>query len=123
MFKNASSQKLIIFSLLCFFLLSAVWLFSISEKYQNPQNNPAWWALYFENPEDSSLNFVVENHGRKQTFAWEILEGKNILQTGSQKISAEEKTNISVSRENIPDAKIIVRVSADGATKEIYKNF
>jgi hypothetical protein len=123
MLKNLGSQKLIILSVIIFFILSSIWLFFISAKYMNPDYNSDWWALHFADPKDQSLNFTIENHSLKNNFHWEITDGTKNIEIGDVEIFKSQKKNIPIDIQNVSDKKIIIRVSTDNnEVKEIYKN-
>lgn len=103
--------------------MSSAWLFFISAKYMNPDYKTDWWAVYFENPQDQSLNFTIENHSSKNNFHWEITGGQNKLQEGDILVSKGNKKNIPVDFQTEDNKKVIIRVSTDNnEAKEIYKN-
>jgi len=89
----------------------------------NPDYKTDWWAVYFENPQDQSLNFTIENHSSKNNFHWEITGGQNKLQEGDILVSKGNKKNIPVDFQTEDNKKVIIRVSTDNnEAKEIYKN-
>ena len=112
-------SKLILF-LIILFIASSVWLFHASQKSTDSNNSESWWALYFENPNDSSLNFVIENHSDKTDFHWKLTDGKNVFEENEVKIEKGKTTNISV--DGAVSGKNIIEVELGKEKKEIYKN-
>lgn len=123
MFEKINSQKLVIISIVSFFVLSSFWLFLTSKKYMNPDHNSDWWSIYFENPKNQDLTFVIENHSLKNAFQWKVFDKEIVVREGSVEIPKGETKKISVDFQAEINEKIIVRVSADNEIKEIYRNF
>jgi len=102
--------------------ISSIYLFSIDSRYNNPQYNKNWFALYFSNPKSNNSNFVIENFSASTKFHWEITNSnkEKILENNIQ-INSGEKKEIPIDQ-ILTDKKIIIRVSTDNSTQEIYKN-
>lgn len=115
-------QRKIILFLLIFFIAGSAWLFHSSDKFLDPDAGKNWWALYFENPNDASLNFSIENHSEKTDFRWEVADEKNKLQEEDIKIEKGATTTIKVEN-NFNSKKIIIQVIAGDEKRELYKNF
>lgn len=123
MTQKLDSQKLIIISIISFFVLSSFWLFFISGKYMNSDYNSDWWSIYFENPKSQDLNFVIENHSLKNSFQWKIIKEEKIIKEDQLEIPGGETKKIPIDFQVETNEKIIIQVSTDGETKEVYKNF
>ena len=123
MTQKFDSQKLIIISIISFFVLGSFWLFFISGKYMNPDYNSDWWVTYLENPESKDMNFVIENHSLKNTFQWKVIEKEIVVKEGSTEIPKGEIKKIPINFQLETNEKIIIQVSTDNETREIYKNF
>ena len=121
--KNFNSQKLIILSLVVFFVLTSFWLSFISARYLNPDYNSDWWAISFENPKNQSLNFTIENHSSKNNFHWEAISNDTIKQEDNIQLAKGEIKNIPIIFSTEVGRKITIKVSTDNEVKEIYKNF
>lgn len=115
-----SSNKSIIISLIILLGISFLYLActETSQQSSQPQN---WWVVYFENPKDNSLDFVIENNSNEKNFHWEILEENNKLAEGKIEIAKGEKKSIPVN--NFKKNKITIKVLAGQETREIYKIF
>ncbi len=118
-------KKIIIFTIVLF-IASSFWLFYQSDKQRNINSGEDWWAVYFADPKDDSLDFSIENHSRKNDFRWEIvLDGKKI-QEGEIDVPKGETINSNfqdMNLDNFRGKRISVKITADGEIKEIYKNF
>ncbi|MDO8241135.1 MAG: hypothetical protein Q7T51_04115 [Candidatus Moranbacteria bacterium] len=114
-------QTKIILFFIVLFLASSVYLFSIDSRYNDPTYNKNWYALSFVEPKSDSLNFAIENFSANINFHWELLAGKEKVETGNVEIQTGEKKEISLSQ-IAADQKMTVRVSSGDATQEIYKN-
>lgn len=116
-----SQQTKIIIFIIIIFIASSAYLFWVDAKNNSPDYGKDWWAVYFENPKDNSLNFTIENHSNKNDFHWEVSDGKNKLDAGNIKIEkgATWTSDVQVS---VSDKKMTIRVSNSKDTKEIYKN-
>ena len=117
------NNKTIIFSTIIFLLLSFVFLAIVEKKASDP-NNQNIWMLYFDNPQDQSIDFKIENHSTNVSFHWQVTADKTIIKEGNAIISLSETKNIpvSISIPELAGKKITISVTSDGKTKEIYKN-
>ena len=115
------SNKSIILSLLIFLLFSLGFL-AYTETQQQSPTNQNWWVVYFLNPKDESLDFIIENNSDETGFHYEISGGENNLEEADVEIAKGTKKEIFLN-ENIASEKIIIRVSAGSEKREIYKNF
>lgn len=104
------------------FLVSSFLFLAWNETQQQSPTSQNWWVVYFSNPKDKSLDFVIENNSNEAGFRYEISDGKNHLQEANIEIAKGAKKEIFFN-ENIASERIIIRVSAGNETKEIYKNF
>jgi hypothetical protein len=122
MFRNMNHQKLIILSVIVFFIASSAWLFYTSQKYSDPAYNSGWWGVYFADPKTPGLNFIIENHSIDENFKWEVLSDKGKIKEGTASVAIGQKENIQVKPENIETKKITIRVSNGTEIREIYRN-
>lgn len=114
-------NKSIILSLLIFLLFSLGFL-AYTETQQQSATNQNWWIVYFENPKNGNLSFIIENNSNKTSFHYETSDGENSLEEADVEIVKGAKKEIFLN-ENIASEKIIIRVSAGSEKREIYKNF
>jgi hypothetical protein len=113
-------MKKIIISLILFLFLSFIFLAYTETKQENPQSQN-WWVIYFTNPKDSNLDFVIENNSNKTNFHYEILSDKNNLEEKDIEIGKGIKKEIPVNINDTSDKKITIRVSIGDDIREIYK--
>lgn len=118
---NHMNNKTIIFSTIGFLLVSFIFL-AFTERRQQDPNSQNWWAIYFENPKNNSLNFVIENHSSNESFQWEIAADKDSVTKGIVNIKKGDKKTIPVSSNSITNKKITITVTSGNSKKEIYKN-
>lgn len=113
------NQKFIIISL-TFFILASFSFLAISEKRQHAIEDG--WFLYFNNIQDNSLNFTIENYSDKNNFTWEISTAGQSPIKGDTAILKGNKENVII---NNPFKKGQAKITVYHAkeTKEIYKNF
>lgn len=119
------SNKSIIISIIIFLGLSFLCL-AYTENRQQSSSSQNWWVVYFENPKDENLNFIIENKSKNDNFYWEVLSGENIIRKGSVNVREGEMKKIEIANSEIEsqgDGKLIIRVGAGNETKEIYKIF
>ncbi|HCP08801.1 MAG TPA: hypothetical protein DIT25_03330 [Candidatus Moranbacteria bacterium] len=120
-------QKKIIILIVALFAVSSSYFFHVSEKGMSMDHEKNWWAVYFNNPKDNSLNFTIENHSGKNDFAWEVLDGNgNMLIEGDLNIAKGESRELSSQAwelSSLPSGKISIQVSNGQGKREIYKNF
>lgn len=114
-------QKNIIIFILILFLASSIWLFSVADKYTNPDYQKNWWAVYFSDPKGESLDFVIENHSDKTDFHYVISSDNQKIQEADVKIEKGSQAKLSPAQAD--SKKITIQVSAREEKKEIYKNF
>ena len=89
------NQKKIISFLIIFLLISFFYLAYVEKKQADLNYQKNWWVLSFDNPNDNSLDFVIENHSSKNNFHWEVLSDTdkikeadiNIVKGNSAKIN------------------------------------
>ena len=92
------------------------------EKNKHDYNlNKNWWALYFENPKDSSLSFVVENHSSSSSFHSEILLEKNKISENDFILQKNEQKLFPVNATDLKNKKITITITSGEQKKEIYK--
>ncbi len=118
------NNKTIIFSTIFFLIVSFAFL-SLVEKNKADINNQNVWSLYFENPQSQALDFDLENHSTNLTFHWQLIADKTVLKEANAVVQQGEIRKIPVSSADLETAgkKIIISVTAEKKTKEIYKNF
>ncbi|MEI7621579.1 MAG: hypothetical protein WCJ51_03510 [Candidatus Moraniibacteriota bacterium] len=116
------NQKLIIFATIFMLLISSIFL-SVVERNKADINKQNVWMLYFENVQNNSLNFKIENHSKSQQFHWQVSSGKTVLEQGDETIALGTTKKITTSPADIANKKIIISVTSEGKAKEIYKNF
>ena len=116
-------QKIIIAFIVLFFIISSAYLFSVSDRKQDLNLNKNWWAVYFENPTDNSLDFTIENYTSNDDFSWQILSKKNVIASGQEKIPSGETKKIEASIEaSTKKGLITVHITTSQESKDIYKN-
>ncbi len=118
------NNKTIIFCTI-FFLIISFGFLSLTEKKASDINNQNIWMLYFDNPQSNLLDFKIENHSTDTSFHWQVATDKTITKEGDVLIPLGETKKIPIL---IPDSdklnkKIIISVTNEKKTKEIYKNF
>lgn len=114
-----NDQRIIIASLAFFLLASFIFLACAERRQHNYDHQKNWWILYFENPKDSSLDFIIENHSDKNNFHWEVLVDDVSIDEENINIPKGEKEIVVT--DEIKDKKVIIRVSDGKDKKEIYK--
>jgi len=117
------SNKTIVLSLVIFLALSCIFLAYTQTKQQSPESQN-WWVVYFANPKDDSLNFIIENNSNEKKFHWEILNENNKLKEGDANIEKGNKKEITLPKSdfgNFGNMKFSIIVSAGEDKKEIYK--
>lgn len=118
-------MKRIIISLVVFLFLSFIFLAWTETKQQSAQSQN-WWVVYFANPKDGSLDFIIENNGNNKNFHYSMISGEKILKEADIEITKGEKKAINIPKSdfvNLENKKIIIRINSGNDSKEIYKNF
>jgi hypothetical protein len=121
--KPMKNSKKILFSLALFFIGCLSYLAYIEKQQQDYNYGKSWWTIYFINPQEKELSFVIENHSSQKNFHWEILAGKDRLSQGDVTAALGEKKTINVQApQNIANQQVIIKISTPKDSKEIYKN-
>jgi hypothetical protein len=122
------TSKIIIISVIILLLASFSILFIVEKLNDNYDYKKSWTVVYFNNPNDNSLNFTIENHqGAKGEYAYDILAASQNITKGTAQIEAGGKKEINpdLNLEKIMQ-QAPVRISVDinlGDLKyNIYKN-
>lgn len=122
------TSKIIITSVLILLFVSFSVLFAVEKMNNNYDYNKNWNVVYFNNPNDNSLDFTIENHqGVKGEYSYEVIAGGKSIEKGTAQIEAGRNVEISP---NLNLEKIIeqdtIRISAEinyGDVKyNIYKD-
>lgn len=114
------SHKTIIIAIISLLTLSFVSLAYIEGRAKDPNLNKDWWALSFQDPHGSSLDFTIENHSDSNDFTYTVSQNNTVLDKKSIRIPKGEVENITVSQ--APNTKTIITAWTDAKdTKEIYK--
>jgi len=116
------SNKIIIISLIIFLIVSFFYLAYIEQNQQEKEN---FWVVYFANPQDNNLDFIIENHSLSvsNNFHWEVLANKEKIKEGQVEINPNNLWRSSFSADNYDNKKITILVSDGNQQKEIYKIF
>ncbi len=119
------SSKIIIITTTVLLVASFSLLFVIEAKNQDYDYKKTWSVVYFENPRDTSLDFVVENHqGKKAEYKYEVSIGEKKMIDEAVEIKAGEEKKISPVLENSieKNGQIEIVVEFNDAEYRIYKN-
>ena len=115
------SQKNIIIATVALLALSFVSLAFIEQRAKDPNINKDWWAIYFQDPHGSSLDFTIENHSNSTDFTYEISQDNSSLTHESVMIPQGGSKNIPVDQVSA-GKKTTISVWTDSKDKkEIYK--
>jgi hypothetical protein len=116
-------QRKIILFLIVLFILSSSFLLYTAKNFNNPDYNKNWWAVYFENPKTSDLNFVIENHSYQNTFHYVVLAGSDKIDEKDVSLMKGETKNIKPKNINPQEnRRVTIQVISGEIKKEIYKN-
>lgn len=110
------NQKIILTFLIIFLITSFSWLI-YSEKKQHQITNQ--WFLYFDNPQNNSLNFTIENYTNKSDFTWQLLNNDNSFDTGKIKVLKGDKKTVIIEQRSTDSS--IIKVLHNKENRLIYK--
>jgi len=117
-------QKKLILFIIIIFVLSSAYLLAIGSKFNNLNFGKDWWAVYFSDPKDNSLDFAIDNHNNIASFHYVVLKDKEKISEGDVKV---ENGKIDIIKPDVAQASsgnITIEVSTgDNDKKDIYKNF
>lgn len=119
------SSKIIIIATIVLLLASFATLFVVEVKNHNYDYKKSWSVVYFKNPQDDSLDFVVENHeGLDGNYGYKIFVNDNKVVDGDVDIPAGAKQEISpvLDGKKIKGARVTINVSYKNTDYNIYKD-
>jgi len=119
------SSKIIIIATITLIIAGFSVLFVIEAKNHNYDYKKTWSVMYFENPRDDSLDFVIENHeGQNASYGYKIFANDSKLIEGNIDIKAGVKQKISpvLDSEKIKDSRVMIDVSYNDTEYKIYKD-
>jgi hypothetical protein len=119
------SSKIIIIATIILLIVSFSILFVIETRNHSYDYKKSWSVVYFENPRDNSLNFVIENHqGENANYGYKIFIGDDKVIDDNVEIEAAAKQKISpiLNGGKLNDGKIMIVVGFKDAEYKIYKN-
>lgn len=119
------SSKIIIIATLFFLIVSFSILFVIEAKNHDPDYKKSWSVVYFENPRDNSLDFVIENHqGEKIKYDYKVLVNDKKEIAGEIEVEKGAKQEISpiLSDEKLEQGKVMIIISRKEMDYKIFKN-
>jgi hypothetical protein len=115
--------KLILF-IIIIFIISSAYLLTIGNKFNDLNFGKDWWAVYFSDPKNNSLNFVIDNHSDNTNFHYVISKDKEKISEGDAKVENGKTENIKPDITQAISGNITIEVSTgDNDKKDIYKNF
>ncbi len=110
------NQKIILTFLIIFLIASFSWLAFAERKQQEIDGQ---WFLYFQNPTNKSLDFVVENYTDDPEFSWKLLDDNNKeITNGKVKVLKNNKKTVILTE---PSDGTTIKVSHRNEHKSIYK--
>jgi hypothetical protein len=119
------SSKIIIIAVVLMLIISFSVLYVVEAKNHDFDYQKSWNVIYFENPRDDSLDFVIENHeGEKMEYSYQILVDDKQIAEDKVEIEKGAKQEILpvLEMEKNVSAKITVAVSVKDLKYRIYKN-
>ncbi len=118
------SSKIIIIATIVLLVVSFATLFAIEAKNHSLDYKKSWSVVYFENPRDESLDFVIENHeGTEIEYNYKIIVGDEKVIDNKMKIDAGAKQKISPALgKNLNGKRVAIIVSRKDTEYKIYKD-
>lgn len=113
------NQKFILITLAAFILISFSFL-AVSENRQHRLKDG--WFLYFNDIQDQSLNFTIENYADNPNFVWELSSDGTLITQKNIQVLKGNKESVTIT-ESPKGKQIKITVYLAKETKEIYKNF
>jgi len=112
-----NNTKIILISLVAIILASFVYL---SYQETNQSHLSGWWTLSFTDPKSDLLNFKIENYTNNKNFHYTVLDGEKKVLEKDITIDKNTKKEIYLDSEISKNDKILIRVSNETESKEIY---
>lgn len=114
------NDKIILSATVTFLLFSFLFL-AVVERKQADLNQKNKWMLYFEKPQENSLDFTIANHSNQNNFHWIISVDDIKAREGNLQMKNGETKTVLVSLANTQNKRITILVTADEESREIYK--
>lgn len=119
------SSKIIVIAAVILIIASFSVLFVIEAKNHNYDYNKSWSVVYFENPRDNSLEFMIENHeGSQASYDYKIFinDEKVIEEKVDVNAGAKQEILPVIPSEKLAGNKILIEVSYKDSNYKIYKS-
>jgi hypothetical protein len=116
-------SKKIIACITTLLFLTSAYLFYVERRDSDPNTQPDWWIIYFQEAKSDNLDFTIENHSKKTAFHWEAAGAQGKIAEGDSSINKGEQRQIHPNAATNGEKKITITVSDGTDKKEIYKNF
>lgn len=99
-------------------VLTSFLFLSIAENRQHRIKNG--WFLYFENPKNDSMSFVIENYSDDKDFSWSLIVDGKKIKMENIKILKNDSKNVMI--QGLPEGNFF-EIKADHGKEEknIYK--
>ena len=113
-----SNQKIILISITIFIFFSFSFLAFWEEKQHQIEDG---WFLYFNDIDDTSTDFTLENYSKDSEFSFEISLDGNIIKKETVEVLKKDKKNVRLDQ-HLKGQTIKITVFHSKEKKEIYKN-
>ena len=121
---NWLKQNTLSLSVALIIFLCVLVLFGAGEYLNNFRQTNNWWAIYFNDPKNQSLDFIIENHRTETTFHWEAYLDKEKFDEGEVRVEYKKTGLIELATpKDTTGKKVRLVVSQNIQQQEIYKNF
>lgn len=114
-----TNQLKIVISLIGMLIISCSFLAYVEKSQHKIEDS---WFLYFNNPQDNSLNFVIENYSDKNNFSWSLIVDGEKIKTEQIKVLKDDKIDVRIEKLST-GKKFSVEVVCDKEKRDIYKTF
>lgn len=111
------NQKIILTFLTITLIASFSWLASLEKNQHEVKND---WFLYFTNPQDDSLDFVIENFSDTDNFSWSLTVDNDLKENKKTQVLKNGKENVKIEKLH-KGSEFEIEVSHGPKKRKIYK--
>lgn len=116
-------KYILIALIICFCLSNAYLIFRESEE-RDPMHEKSSWTIYFTNPTDNSLDFVIENFTTHIEFTYSISTDNQTLYSENTVIPSGETQTITPTIKLKENSRIYeIHVQHGKESRKIQKHF
>ena len=116
--KKYSREHAIIFAVVVLLIASFCFLAHVEQKQATPDG---WWAVYFSQPHDGNVNFVIENYADTEEFTYTITREQDVVREGKINVASNSSEAVILGLKNSQNKKLTITVNRGKEKKTLTK--